>query len=103
MKIDVIYRGVTPSDAISAYANKRFQKAERLAEDADLQIVLSPDGKRFNAAATLAGGDGRKFSASESNDDMYAAIDICCDKLCQQLRKASEKDSLIDRASVRNG
>ncbi|MBO4318439.1 MAG: ribosome-associated translation inhibitor RaiA [Mailhella sp.] len=102
MKIDVIYRGVTPSDAISAYANKRFQKAERLAEDADLQIVLSPDGKRFNAAASLS-EDGKKFSASESNDDMYAAIDICCDKLCQQLRKASEKDSLIDRSSVRNG
>ena len=101
MKIDVIYRGVTPSDAITSYALKRFQKAERLAEDSAIEVILSPESKRFSANATLS-SPGREFSAGETNDDLYAAIDICCDKLCQQLRKASEKDSRIDRASVRN-
>jgi ribosomal subunit interface protein len=38
--------------------------------------------------------------ANEKNDDMYAAIDLVNDRLGQQLRKASERRSQIDRSTI---
>lgn len=101
MQIEVIYRTVTPSPSITAYAEKHFQKAARLAQDSTLKIMLSSESGHFLCAAHLD-EPGRNFSASESNEDLYAAIDLCSDRLSQLLRKASEKDNMIDRDTVRH-
>ncbi|MBQ3893060.1 MAG: ribosome hibernation-promoting factor, HPF/YfiA family [Desulfovibrio sp.] len=102
MQIEVVFRNVTPADTLKNYALKRFQKISRIVgndEEADLLITLSRESSQFRADAQLS-GTGLNFSASEKNDDMYAAIDLCNDRLGQQLRKAAEKRSQIDRSSI---
>ena len=101
MQIEVVFRNVTPADTLKNYALKRFQKISRIVGDdeADLLITLSRESSQFRADAQLS-GPGMNFSASEKNDDMYAAIDLCNDRLGQQLRKAAEKRSQIDRSSI---
>ena len=101
MQIEVVFRNVTPADTLKNYALKRFQKISRIVGDdeADLLITLSKESSQFRADAQLS-GPGTNLSASEKNDDMYAAIDLCNDRLGQQLRKAAEKRSQIDRSSI---
>ena len=101
MQIEVVFRNVTPADTLKNYALKRFQKISRIVGDdeADLLITLSKESNLFRADAQLS-GTGMNFSASEKNDDMYAAIDLCNDRLGQQLRKAAEKRSQIYRSSI---
>ena len=102
MQIEVVFRNLTPADSLKNYAIKRFQKISRMVgEDSDamLQITLSKESNFFRADALL-NGTGQGFSASEKNDDMYAAIDLCNDRLGQQIRKAADKRSQIDRSTI---
>jgi len=100
MQIEVIFRTVTPSPSLSAYAEKHFLKASRLAPESTLKVTLSSESGHFLCSAYLE-ETSRSFTASEAHDDLYAAIDLCSDRLSQQLRKSSEKDSMIDRDTVR--
>ncbi len=101
MQIEVVFRNLTPSDPLKSYALKRFQKIERMVggEDAKLLVTLSMESGRPRADLLLTGQD-LNFAASEKNDDMYAAIDLCNDRMGQQLRKASERRSQINRETV---
>ncbi len=101
MQIEVVFRNLTPSEPLKNYALKRFQKISRMVDsdsDAKLLVTLSMESGHPRADALLNGA-GLDFSATEKNDDMYAAIDLCNDRLGQQLRKASEKRSQIDRTT----
>lgn len=101
MKIEVVFRNLTPSDPLKNYALKRFQKVERMVEDeeAKLLVTLSMESGRPRVDIQLTGQDVN-FVASEKNDDMYAAIDLCNDRLGQQLRKASERRNQISRDTI---
>jgi len=102
MQIEVVFRNLTPSDPLKNYALKRFQKITRMVGsdvESKLLVTLSMESGHPRADALLSGA-GLDFSATEkNNDDMYAAIDLCNDRLGQQLRKASEKRSQIDRTT----
>ena len=101
MQIEVVFRNLTPSDPLKNYALKRFQKVERMVEyeEAKLLATLSMESGRPRVDIQLTGQDVN-FVASEKNDDMYAAIDLCNDRLGQQLRKASERRSQINRDTI---
>ena len=102
MQIEVVFRNLTPADSLKNYAIKRFQKISRIIgddTDSTLLITLSKESSQFRADAQLSGA-GTGFAATEKNDDMYAAIDLCNDRLGQQLRKAADKRSQIDRSSI---
>ena len=101
MQIEVVFRNLSPSDPLKNYAVKRFQKIERMVsdEDAKLLVTLSMESNRPRADLLLS-GQNLNFAASEKNDDMYAAIDLCNDRIGQQLRKASERRSQINRDTV---
>ena len=68
-------------------------------EEAKLLATLSMESGRPRVDIQLTGQDVN-FVASEKNDDMYAAIDLCNDRLGQQLRKASERRSQINRDTI---
>lgn len=101
MQIEVVFRNLTPSDPLKSYALKRFQKIERMVgdEEAKLLVTLSMENNRPKADLLLT-GQNLNFAASEKNDDMYAAIDLCNDRIGQQLRKASERCSQINRDTM---
>ena len=101
MQIEVVFRNLTPSDPLKNYALKRFQKVERMVEDEEAKLLatLSMESGRPRVDIQLTGQDVN-FVASEKNDDMYAAIDLCNDRLGQQLRKASERRSQINRDTI---
>ena len=101
MQIEVVFRNLTPSDSLKNYAVKRFQKIERMVGDqeAKLLVTLSMENNRPKADLLLTGQE-LNFAASERNDDMYAAIDLCNDRIGQQLRKASERRSQINRETM---
>ena len=100
MQIEVVFRNLTPSDPLKNYALKRFQKVERMVdEDAKLLVTLSMESGTPRVDIQLNGQD-MNFVANEKNDDMYAAIDLCNDRLGQQLRKASERRSQINRDTI---
>ena len=101
MQIEVVFRNLTPSDPLKNYALKRFHKIERMVsdEDARLLVTLSMESNRPKVDVLLS-GQNLNFAASEKNDDMYAAIDLCNDRIGQQLRKASERRSQINRDTM---
>lgn len=101
MQIEVVFRNLTPADSLKSYAIKRFQKIERLIgdENAKLLVTLSMESGKPRVDVLLNGQD-LNFAANEKNDDMYAAIDLCNDRIGQQLRKASERRSQINRETV---
>ena len=101
MQIEVVFRNLTPSDPLKNYALKRFQKVERMVEDEEAKLLatLSMESGRPRVDIQLTGQDVN-FVASEKNDDMYAAIDLCNDRIGQQLRKASERRSQISRDTI---
>ena len=102
MQIEVVFRNLTPSDPLKSYAAKRFQKLTRMVgeeEENKLLVTLSMESGRPRVDVLLSGPD-LNMAASEKNDDMYAAIDLCNDRLGQQLRKASERRSQINRDTM---
>ena len=103
MQIEVVFRNLPPSDPLKSYALTRFQKIERMVgdEEAKLLVTLSMENNRPKADLLLS-GQNMNFAASEKNDDMYAAIDLCNDRIGQQLRKASERRSQINRDTMVN-
>ncbi len=101
MQIEVVFRNLTPSEPLKSYALKRFQKITRMIDsetEAKLLVTLSMESGHPRADALLSGA-GLNFTATEKNSDMYAAIDLCNDRLGQQIRKSSEKRSQIDRST----
>ncbi len=100
MQIEVVFRNLTPADTLKNYAIKRFQKIDRMVDDeeAKLLVTLSMESGRPRVDIVLSGREN--FAASEKNDDMYAAIDLCNDRIGQQLRKASERRSQISRDTI---
>ena len=100
MQIEVVFRNLTPADTLKNYATKRFQKIDRMVDDeeAKLLVTLSMESGRPRVDIVLSGSEN--FAASEKNDDMYAAIDLCNDRIGQQLRKASERRSQISRDTI---
>ncbi len=102
MQIEVVFRNLTPSDPLKNYTVKRFQKLTRMVgeqEENRLLATLSMEGGRPRVDVLLS-GPNLNMSACEKNNDMYAAIDLCNDNLGQQLRKAGERRSQINRSTI---
>ena len=102
MQIEVVFRDLTPSESLKSYAVKRFQKFTRMTTDngeSKMLITLSMENSRPRADVLLT-GQNLNMAANEKNDDMYAAIDLCADRIGQQLRKASERRSQINRDTM---
>ena len=102
MQIEIVFRSLTPSEPLKSYALKRFQKLARMVgEEGENKalVTLSLESGRPRADVLLSGPD-LNMAASEKNDDMYAAIDLCSDRLGGQLRKASERRSQINRDTM---
>ena len=88
------------TQALKDYVLKREMKVTKYFDnEVNVQAMLSVEKDRKIAEITL-NVDGVVLRGVEANDDMYAAIDLCNDRIGQQLRKASERRSQINRDTM---
>jgi putative sigma-54 modulation protein len=94
MKFEVLGKnGFTPTDAIKAYAEKRFNKVVSFfGPDVvqEVRVVCKVYKDHHKIEVTIP-AKGNVLRAEVSDPDMYAAIDKANDKLVAQIRRHKDK------------
>lgn len=92
MRVEVSFRNLATSESLHDYAVDKVERISRvLIKPIDAHVVLTKDGFRHVAEATLRDSGGHFTAKDESEDDMYAAIDGMTDKLARQARRRKDK------------
>lgn len=89
MNISIAFKNFEASDHLKKYARRRMEKLGRFfgkAADLDVNVVLSVDKFRHRCEVNLT-GEGLHINATETAQDMYAAIDMVTDKLESQIKR----------------
>lgn len=92
MQIVVTGRHMSVTDAMKQHAEEKSQRLVRFfGRIQEIRTVLDFDGGKPTAELILAVEHAEDLVAREQNDDMYAAIDLACDKMERQLHKLKER------------
>ncbi|WP_101772728.1 ribosome hibernation-promoting factor, HPF/YfiA family [Peptostreptococcus faecalis] len=93
MKIIISGKKIKLTDGIKGYIDKKFGRLEKfLGPEAELRVTVSANKKeKQKVEATLDNINGHVVRAEEAQDDLYAAIDLVCDKLNRQIVKYKNK------------
>mgnify|MGYP000412773546 CR=1 FL=1 len=92
MQVKVTGRHMSVTEAMKSYAEEKAQKLIRYFNRIqEIRVVLDFDGTRPMVEFIVDVERASDFVASETNDDMYAAIDKTADKLEAQLHKHKER------------
>ena len=87
MKVAIRGKNIEVTDALRAYIEKRLSKLTRYFDDElDAQAVLSVVKDKSTVEFTCF-IDKIVLRGVETNDDMYAAIDLVVDKIVRQIHK----------------
>ena len=92
MNIQISFRKLESSDALTEYVNEKFSTLEKVFSSIrNIKVTLTVSGNKsrgdgFNCDAKVE-IPKKKLYASESAGDMHAAIDLTVPKLKQQLEK----------------
>lgn len=90
MNISFAFKNFDPSDHLKKYGRRRMEKLGRFfgkSSGLDINVVMTVDKFR-NICEVNVTGEGLHINATEqSNDDMYAAIDIVSDKIESQIKR----------------
>lgn len=106
MEIKVTGRKMQVSDALRDYATEKVENSMKVfdIEPMTAEIVLHVEKNKSIAKAAVAEitlrTKGHVIRAEESEQDMYAAIDLATDKVTRQLRKYKTK--ILDRRQRRS-
>lgn len=91
MELEISFRNVDSSDAIKAWANKRFQKATKhLNSPTSAHLTLTVDKHRHRAELTVH-THGEVLRASEETDDMYTSLDQVMAKIEHAAQRHKER------------
>ena len=108
MSITVTGRKMPVTDALREYAEDKIGNSMKVMDinPLDAEVVLHVEKNPANATPAICEvtlrTKGHIVRVEESEEDMYAAIDLCNDRIGQQLRKASERRSQINRDTMVN-
>ena len=96
MHIHVNGRNIEISDAIKAYVKEKAGKVAAHYEqidaiDAILSVIKNPSVSDSHIAEINCKIGGETIRVEEKAENMYASIDLVCDKLERQVRKFKEK------------
>lgn len=89
MNIAFTFKNFEASDHLKKYARRRMEKLGRFfgkAAGLDVNLVLSVDKFRHRCEVTVT-GEGLHINATETAQDMYAAIDLVTDKVESQIKR----------------
>lgn len=105
MELEFTFRNIESTEAIRAWALKRFAKVEKhLREPSAAHVTLTVSQHRHRADLTVhAMGD--VLHASDETDDMYATLDNVMVKLehAAQKQKDYHAQKLKDRSTWKGG
>ena len=91
MELEFTFRNIESTEAIRAWALKRFAKVEKhLPEPASAHVTLTVDKHRHRADLTVH-AMGEVLHASDETDDMYATLDGVMVKIEHAAQKQKEK------------
>ncbi|NLY94849.1 MAG: ribosome-associated translation inhibitor RaiA [Myxococcales bacterium] len=95
MRINFTFRNLESSDGIKAYASEKVAKLQKyLRAPIDAEVTCSMERHNQQVDVSIVSG-GRRYSASEVSDDMYASIDLVMDKIDRQVR--DDKGAAVGR------
>ncbi|MFN7144805.1 MAG: ribosome hibernation-promoting factor, HPF/YfiA family [Myxococcota bacterium] len=95
MELEFTFRNVEPTDAIKAWANKRFQKVTKhLKDPSSAHLVVVVDKFRHRAELTVH-SHGEILRATDETDDMYTALDGVMQKLEQVAQRQKERTGSV--------
>ncbi|MGF1567694.1 MAG: ribosome hibernation-promoting factor, HPF/YfiA family [Nodosilinea sp.] len=99
MKLVIHGKNIEITDAIRDYIDQKILKAvshfKHLTNEVDVHLAVARNPRitdNQSAEVTLY-VDGAVVRAEESNENLYASIDLVADKISRQLRKFKEKRS----------
>jgi putative sigma-54 modulation protein len=99
MQLTITGHHIEVTPALRAYATEKMQRLSRHFDQVvSVDVILNVEKLDQIAEATVNAG-GRKLFATETSEDMYAAIDGLTDKLDRQVRRL--KDKLRDHQHVK--
>lgn len=96
MNITVKSRHMDSTDAIKEHVRAKAAKLERLlSEIMSVEVVLAMEADHSWVEVVATAKGRNTFVAKHTEDDMYACVDHCLQKIEQQLRR--HKDKVRDR------
>lgn len=91
MKTTVKGKNIEVTEALRSSVEKKLSKLDKYFEpDVEAHVTLSVEKNRHIIEVTIP-FNGVILRGEESNDDMYASIDLVTDKLVRQIRKQKTK------------
>lgn len=97
MKYNIRGNKIDVTKAINDYIESKISRVEKYLNDNDeveAKAIISAKGKEQKVEVTIWSGK-YNIRAEESNEDLYAAIDLVVDKLERQFKKY--KDKIYDK------
>ena len=91
MEITFHWHNLDTSDAIKDYATQKVEKIASHFNSLNSAVVRFKVEKLDNFVEFTINGDGVQFIATETNPDLYAAIDLLERKMERQVRRHKEK------------
>ena len=86
MKLNVIGRKITVRPSFTEKAEQKLKKLDKFFDDAQAEIVLSPQGNRIRVEMTVR-ANGVVFRAEEECDDALTALDSLEEVIVRQIRR----------------
>ncbi len=84
------------TDAIRDRIEGKVSKLQRFYDSVQtIEVVLDKEAEKFKVEIIVTARRRNTFVASHHDEDMYACLDHCLDKISQQLRR--HKDKVRDR------
>ncbi|WP_304341208.1 ribosome hibernation-promoting factor, HPF/YfiA family [Metaclostridioides mangenotii] len=104
MQIKVSALQMKMTDGIKGYIEEKLSKFEKyLSPESEVKVKVSAKKERQKVEVTINSVGGQIVRAEDVEEDLYAAIDIVCDKLNRQIVKFKNKvrDKQFNGESIR--
>ena len=96
--MNIVFRArhMSATDAIRQYVEGKAAKLPRFYDNVQsIEVTLDVEADKPVAEIIVTAARKHTFVAKHRDDDMYACVDQCIDKISQQLRR--HKDRIRDR------
>lgn len=92
MKVTVNARHMDVTDAIKDYIESKVDKFSHFYDNVmSVEVILDIEAEEAVVEIVVQARRKHTFVASHRDEDMYASIDQCVDKVTQQLRRYKDK------------
>lgn len=92
MQVTTTFRHMEQSDALKSYAEEKLDRVKKyIDEPVTAQVFFTVEKKIRHIVEIVISAKGISTKASDTTNDMYAAVDAVIDKIERQLKRYKEK------------